>query len=412
MSFFNLRKNDFLFIGICFSLFVFSFDYKLTEFFRILDVLWILLFGLFLISNPKINKEQLILFLLIFFFIFISSYIGIIKKNSIEISRFVFIYKYLFVFITPWMIVSVVKTEKQIRIVNRLLLISFILLSSWSYMYIYFKSQGLIGGNPRPSYPFGNYYINDAHVFSSYLGFFLGGYLIYLKKFFNHNIILSLLICANCFVGLIATGSRTGILLTIITFLVIGTLKLITILRFLFQTKPFLKKKKIIHFILFIILIIMAILTLPFVSELLNIQFAVTERALNFNLIGDESSIGRIRKLIVALNEAQYSGWLLGSGLSSEKVWYDGIFSILLAHGGLLLILSIFVLYIQLIKKAYLNSKNQKYFFNFLFLILLYLISNLLTEHVFVQRNSFPILVLISITYINTLNTKMRFKGI
>jgi len=409
MSYFKLRKNDFLFIGICLSLFVFSFDYKLTEFLRILDVLWILLFGLFLISNPKINKEQLILFLLIFFFILISSYIGIKKNNSIEISRFIFIYKYLFVFITPWMIVLVVKTEKQIRIINRLLLISFILLSSWSYMYIYFKFLGLIIGNPRPSFPFGNYYINDAHVFSSYLGFFLGGYLFYLKNFFNHNIILSFLICANCFVGLIATGSRTGILLAIITFLVIGTLKLITILRSLLQPKLFLKKKKIVHFIILIILMIVAISILPFISEQLNIQFDVTKRALNFDLIGDKSSVGRIKKLIVALNEGQYSGWLLGTGLSSEKVWYDGIFSILMAHGGVLLIFSIFLLYTQLIIKAYFSSKNQKIFFNFLFLVLLYLISNLITEHVFIQRNSFPILVLISITYINTLNTKMRY---
>ena len=198
-------------------------------------------------------------------------------------------------------------------------------------------------------------------------------------------------------------------MLAIITFLVIGTLKLITILRFLLQPKLFLKKKKIVHFIILIILMIVAISILPFISEQLNIQFDVTKRALNFDLIGDKSSVGRIKKLIVALNEGQYSGWLLGTGLSSEKVWYDGIFSILMAHGGVLLIFSIFLLYTQLIIKAYFSSKNQKIFFNFLFLVLLYLISNLITEHVFIQRNSFPILVLISITYINTLNTKMRY---
>jgi hypothetical protein len=128
--------------------------------------------------------------------------IGIIMYGTPDLTRLVFLYKYLFIFVLPWVFVAVVRTDEQIKIINKLILINFILLSSWTYIYLILLSNGSISGSLRPSFPFSNDYgVTDAHLYSSYLGFFLVTYMLYLRDFFNHNLITSFLIGLNGLVG-------------------------------------------------------------------------------------------------------------------------------------------------------------------------------------------------------------------
>ena len=101
----------------------------------------------------------------------------------------------------------------------------------------------------------------------------------------------------------------------------------------------------------------------------------------------------------------EFSGWLFGNGLNADMLWYDGIFSMLLAHGGLIFILFIFIFYYFLIKKKTLSNLNEN-FLKFKYLFFLYLLSNVITEYVFVSRNSFPVLIMLSILYLNSSDKK------
>jgi len=395
---------------LCLCLVVFPINYKIIASFRLLDICVVILFIFFLMTNPKVNRTLLLpLFFAIFFFS-LSNMIGTLKNASIELVKLGFIYKYLFIFIIPWMVVSIVKTKEQIKVVNWLLLINFILLSSWTYIYQFLLVSGYIRGNFRPSFPFSNDYMySDAHLYSSYLAFFLIVYIFYLRRFFNHKIIISVLIVINGTIGLLLTGSRTGVVLVVLSFF----LYCIYSFSNLFSIKKRLKIKRnsIIYSVIFsFVIIILLIFIVPYIDEFILKNKILIERAFEFNLTDDQSSLGRIQKLMIGIEDAQYSGFLLGVGLHSSLIWYDGLFAILIAHGGILFILSIFIFYYIIIKKAYLKSLNQKDFLLFLMMIVLYLASNLITEYVFVSRNAFPILVELSILYASILNNKEQRK--
>lgn len=397
MASLKINLNNFFFLGICIGLVVFSINYKFFGFLRILDLIILTLFGFFLFLKPKINNKQLVTFLLIAFVFTLSTYLGVLKNGPIKISRLIFIYKYLFIFLLPWLIVSVIKTEKQIIVVNKLLLINFILLSIWSWMYVYLRSIELIRGTPRPSFPTLNFFQSDAHLYSSYLGFFLSAYILYIKDFFRHNLFLSFIISFNGIVGLLMTGSRTGILLISITFLAISFSKFKDYLNLVSKLKKIQIKK--LFFTLSILIFLIEILFM-FQYELINNFNHLIRRAINFNLLNDFSSLSRLTKLTLSFEEVSHLGWLLGNGLKSKLIWYDGIFSMLMAHGGLLMIILFVVFYFLIMKRIYVNDFNKKNHKIFVFLIGIYLISNLITEHIMISRNAFPVLVFLATMYV------------
>lgn len=406
MKFLKININNFFFYLIISCLIVFSINFKILHSFRILDIILLCFIGLFILTNPKINKQQFFLFILIIFCFLISCFIGFYRKGFIEIDKLAFIYKYLIIFLVPWLIVEIIKTEKQIKIINFLLLIQFIFLSSWAWIYVYLNNLGFIQGHSRASFPSSDFYNNDSHLFSSYLSFFLVTYFLYLKKFFQHKLLFSFLIIINGIIGLLMTGSRTGILLVFITFIFFLISKLINFFKYVSTSKFLFKKKDICKFIYNLITLIFLIIFFYYVAFdfVVNTQY-LFQRSLYFDLYNDQSSNDRIYKLRWAINEVEFSGWLFGNGLNADMLWYDGIFSMLLAHGGLIFILFIFIFYYFLIKKKTLSNLNEN-FLKFKYLFFLYLLSNVITEYVFVSRNSFPVLIMLSILYLNSSDKK------
>lgn len=399
----KINLNNSCFFLICFGLVVFSINYEIVLSFRLLDIVFLALFVLFLFLNPKINKIQLAVFSLIVIFYLISNLVSSFGNHFFDFSRLGFIYKYLFIFTVPWAVVFVIKTKKQIKVVNWLLLISFIFLSSWTYVYLSLLSSGKISGSFRPSFPLSSDYMySDAHLYSSYLGFFAVVYLFYFRNFFNHSMIVAFAIFLNGLVGLVLTGSRTGLILVGLSILIYSLYFILKI----FSSKQVLviRKKVFFYFVLFLFSIFSLIIVfMPSIDLFFHDYERLIERAFNLDLANDQSSQGRIYKLMIGIEDAEYAGLLLGLGIYSSLTWYDGLFSILLAHGGLLFIFSIFLFYYFIVKKAAINSTNQKEFLLFLLLVILYLIANLITEYVFVTRNAFPVLVLLSILYTSIL---------
>ena len=146
MVFSKFNLNNFIFFGICICLITSPFNYKLIGFLRLVDCFYIFIFVIFIFLNPKISKIRLILLSCITLILFISSILGY-KKNGFDPTKIVFIYKYFLIFSIPWVIVSIIKQKRQIEIINQIILIIFILLSCWSYIYVYLELNNIIIGN-------------------------------------------------------------------------------------------------------------------------------------------------------------------------------------------------------------------------------------------------------------------------
>ena len=396
---FKVNINILLFLLFSLGIALFAINHKTILFLRPVDIIFILVAIIFLFSNPKINKNSFMIFLLIVFIFIVSNVYGLIQGRFFDLLQIVFFYKYILIFMLPWIVVSIVKTNKQIMTINWLLLINFILLSSWTYIYFYLLKKDIIIGDVRPSFPFSSdYNLSDAHLYSSYLAFFLIAYIFYLRKSLNINPFFSYIIILNGIIGIFLTGSRTGVVSLSIALLFYS---FYFILKVLTTRNKFSLKRVIIFlgFLLFIFCLFMFLI--PYIEIFLNNFQWQIQRALNFDLANDESSLLRINMLSIALSDSYYSYFLLGSGFYSSLLFYDGLFPILIAHGGLIFMILIFLFYFINIKKLAKSSINKKGFLVFLLLTLVYLVSNLITEYIFVSRNAIPVLTLLSILYVD-----------
>jgi hypothetical protein len=392
------------FLLLCVCILVFPINYSFALSLRLFDILYILLFIVVLFTNPKVNKLLLILVIFIFIVFFISTLNGLIIKGPFETNKIVFVYKYFLIFSLPWVVVNIIKYDHQIRRINSLLLIVYFLLCIWVYLYSYLLSNGTIIGNIRPSFPLSNDYIyTDAHMYSSYLGFFLVAYMFYLRRYFNHRKPLTLFILINGLMAVIFTGSRTGIALVFLSIFIYLIYFLIKLPKF----KISFSKRKLISLITTSIVFIFSLLYFTeYINDFYQNYEKLISRSLNFQLSTDQSSLGRIKKLELSIEDINLSGVFIGLGLSSSLIWHDGLLSILLAHGGVILLISVLLFYWFIFLSLYIKIKNAKLEVVKLFrvlslLVIIYFFANIITEYIFISRNAFPILLLISNLYVS-----------
>ena len=114
----------------------------------------------------------------------------------------------------------------------------------------------------------------------------------------------------------------------------------------------------------------------------------------------------KIKKLELSIEDINLSGVFIGLGLSSSLIWYDGLLSVLLAHGGVILLISVLLFYWFIFLSLYIKIKNAKLEVVKLFrvlslLVIIYFFANIITEYIFISRNAFPILLLISNLYVS-----------
>jgi glucan phosphoethanolaminetransferase (alkaline phosphatase superfamily) len=259
------------------------------------------------------------------------------------------------------------------------------------------RTVGYIGGHPRVSYPFSNYNMSDAHVYSSYLSFTFVAYHEYIKKTLGHKSIHSYIVFILAVGALILTGSKTGLLIISLYFIIICK-------RFIKNISKKNLKIIIITTITFAITILILINT-PKDND--NDSFNYTylyNRATTYNVKGDSIN-GRLEKGIRALNEISPNYLLIGNGPTGASMkWYDGGISILLAHGGVLGLLSL-IIYIYMIlarsKRRSIIGKSYGLHKVFTLLIFIYLILIVITEHFLLTRNLLPVATLLSVIYAN-----------
>ena len=112
-----------------------------------------------------------------------------------------------------------------------------------------------------------------------------------------------------------------------------------------------------------------------------------------------------MQKAITALNEISPNYLLIGNGPTGASLkWYDGGISILLAHGGVLGLLSL-IIYIYMIiarsKRRSIIGKASSLHKVFTLLLFIYLLLSVITEHFLITRNLLPVITLLSVIYAN-----------
>jgi hypothetical protein len=364
---------------------------------RINDVLiWVSILILLLTGNLRINKNLQFLFICTFILLNMSSFNGFFQGHFFRPEGAIFYIKYISIFIILILSAEFSKTLNERKMIANAIFYLFISLVVWVYIYLYLRSIAILTGNFRASFPFSSdFYISDAHVYSSLLGMLIFGYFYYIRQMLDHGYLFSMGVIFFSVISTILTGSRGGLAILIIGFLIMIIYKMRSIF--------LINKLRVRSLLALLFFILTLFLILFFYSDAveLNLYASLIERATNFDLTSDASSISRVQKLGVALDDWRAGGYVLGLGVfSCSLTWYDGLTSILLAHGGLsLLLLFIFILiftfYLIVITKN-IETRNK---YILCAIILMYLMANIITEYILISRNMLPVLTLIVLIY-------------
>ena len=326
------------------------------------------------IRNIQLKFQSLIIPLSILLLFSLNCYISLFSSTSIKIEGLAFFYKWMTPFIILLLLDNFYKSEHQLDLLHKNLLIFTCALSIWTILYTPLLLSGHIVGNFRPSYPFADdFHVSDAHVLSSSLG------ILFMTIYFLKKTSFKLLVLITTLIALLMTGSRTGILLLVIMFGA-NTIRTLFLLVHTKKVSP-----KLVFATVCILLITIIGLQFNLVDiDISNIVKTAT-RSININF-SDESADGRTQKLLLALSEFE-DNVLFGRGfLTAALTWYDGLFSIIIVHGGIIL-LTIFSLYILFVFSQ--HRKNWAFFVTFS----CFIVSNLITEHLLITRYILPVMI-------------------
>ena len=379
------------YLTICLSLITLPLNISLLGIVRLPDV-FIIISVIALASSKLKFKTVSVMIFSAFYILLLFSDLLYLWHDDIRYSGIVFYYKYSLIFIIPYILSHTIINRKRILFLVKILYLVYLVLVIWVYIYYVLRVNGLIQGNPRVSYPFSDYHMSDAHVYSSYLSFTFVAYFEYFRKVLNHGKIISSIVLVFTVVAIILTGSKTGLLILMIYSFVV-------VIRLRGNMNTF------IGYIIVISLVvsIMSFIVPQKILEDKNIE-TLYMRSVTVNL--NDSSIGsRYNYFINAVDEIGGKLLLIGNGPTGAKQkWYDGGISIILAHSGLLGLL----LLLSYIYMLFINSKKYSYYrYNyrlhrvFTLLLFIYFILSVITEHYLITRNILPAATVLSVIYAN-----------
>ena len=393
------KPNVFTFYLFCISILTIPINISFINGIRLSDIFFITSFLLLIFVNQRVDYKILFIFSAFFGILLISTYTTLLFSSHINIARFAFFYKYSLIFLIPFVVINLTTNKSRLKKLLLRLYFVFIILTGWVYLYFILRYSGVIQGNPRVSFPFSNYNKPDAHVYSSYLVFFVIAYHEYIRKVLQHGTIRSSIVSILSVIALFMTGSKTGVLIFIIYIIIM-------IFFFMFRFKR--SHLKIVVSSIFIAIIMYNFYIFGFSQylsdEMQHDTSTLFKRATQYQA-SDISISVRYNNFFVAMDEIEKYYFLIGKGpIGASSIWYDGGMSIILAHGGLLGISSL-LLYIFLIliktKKITFSVETKRLYKTFVLLLFIYILLNLITEHFLLTRNLLPAATMLSIIYAN-----------
>lgn len=335
----------------------------------------------------KINIRLLALSSFILVILLFSDFLSLSLHGFYSLFGGYFYYKYFVIFLVFFVSCTIFS-----RFFSRSILYAFMFfnlcLACWVVLSVYFLPISYLDANGRPSFPFSkDYSQSDAHLASALLGLGLVFYFSVLRSFLRSRVLTDFLFLSLMPAALVATGSRSGI--AILGFFIL-TLCTINFFKNIFSFRLGGRFFKVLLLGLFLFFFIY------FISSILAFDL-FQYRAFNFDLIADESSNIRVEMFYFALGESSTNGYLFGAGPSAAYgYFYDGLASILIAHGGVLLLFLIFII-VSTYFFIVLSGSRGDFFRRSVVasFILAVFLANIISEYVFVTRGAIPMIAML-----------------
>jgi len=389
----------------------FGISIKLSGGVQLIDVM-LSVFFISVFWTVRARYHSYLLIVVFYFILVVSNVTGLLSGRNFYFEQVIFFYKYFVVLFLPLAIISVVNTKERLFFLYRFLYLVFLVLSFWSIARVGLISSGYFRGSLRSGFPTVplDGYSTDAHLFSCYLIMMFVAYMEFYRRFYRHTFLKTSVIVTFSLLACFGTGSRTFLLILFLYALFFSVRWIATSLSSSYRYLGLISLISLLS-IFFIVIGVFSHSIDVLVVRIPEVDFYLS-RALDFNLAQDDSSLSRISKLFIAIDSVSEVGYALGNGpIFSDLVWYDGIISVLIAHGGLTLLFYSFLLIVFIIcsvGSAFLRSGfyNQLISFNVIFS--LYCSANIVTEYVLVTRNALPIIIFLSLYYVHF----SRFKGV
>ncbi len=396
------KFNLFIFflIIICFPI-----NAKIFYYFRPSDI-FIIIFTLSFLFMIRIKNDYLILILSVFVIILISTFFSFQYYESIdqEFKGIIYIYKILTILIIIFGINHAYKNG-YINSINKILFYLFIFQILWVFVYFILVQNNLLQGNMRVSFFLSNLEdrrMSDSHLYGNYLAMTLIVYSIYWREKLNHNAYISFFIHILTIFACLLTGSKNPLLILFLYY------------SFLVFEKLFIKINYFKLLIYLLVFLTFIFFTFQFIENIIinfsnylfyenNRVYLIFSRVYNAFLdpFSTDSVLGRIKNLYLAIDIAANYNFVFGRGLNGEFRYLDGIHSNIIALGGfsLLLIFIIFIFYLLFsLQKKTISYSNNRIFYIFL---AAFIISNIITEFIFVTRWMIPIVSIGTIIYLS-----------
>ena len=405
LNYFN-KINYVLFILV---LILYPINHKFFLFVRPADVAIIILFFSFLIFY-KINIDYILLLLLSFLFIFLSTFFSYSYFSEVKYGNFLFIYKILSI-ITIIACINHFSELKSSVFFHKLLFSLFIFQIIWVFIYAILLKFGL-DGNIRVSYFLSNLLdrrMSDAHLYGNLLSLSLVFYLMHWRQYFSINHFITIIIVSLTLIAIVMTGSKNPLLILILYF----SFFLIKKYRMNHKSNFLLK----FSFVLCIAIYLFSNQIMELIIFIINYIESTPYQALTsriYNSIvspqGDDSIFGRIKNLYEAIDSTHYSFGILGRGVNGDFKYFDGIHSLIISLGGFALLITVIIYIAFSYIKVISSYKNYSGLKNYLIFFSLFLISNIITEFVFVNRWMIPAVSMLILSYLDCFRSSSEKK--
>ena len=405
LNYFN-KINYVLFILV---LILYPINHKFFLFVRPADVAIIILFFSFLIFY-KINIDYILLLLLSFLFIFLSTIFSYNHFSEINYGNFLFIYKILSI-ITIIACINHFSELKSSVFFHKLLFSLFIFQIIWVFIYAILLKFGL-DGNIRVSYFLSNLLdrrMSDAHLYGNLLSLSLVFYLMHWRQYFSINHFITIIIVSLTLIAIVMTGSKNPLLILILYF----SFFLIKKYRMNHKSNFLLK----FSFVLCIAIYLFSNQIMELIIFIINYIESTPYQALTIRIYnsiaspqGDDSIFGRIKNLYEAIDSTHYSFGILGRGVNGDFKYFDGIHSLIISLGGFALLITVIIYIAFSYIKVISSYKNYSGLKNYLIFFSLFLISNIITEFIFVNRWMIPAVSMLILSYLDCFRSSSEKK--
>jgi hypothetical protein len=387
----NSKRIDyFLFLVILIS---FPVNITLVSGLRISD--FVLLFGILYIVLYRrtvwTGESELVLMFAVV--VLVSLLYGYLAIGLVKSTNIFFLYKYSLPVLTVILLRSIVLSMDQTHRLVKLQIAMFIFMCLYVYAHIVLVLFGVIRAHLRVSFPFsflGNSeLVSDAPLYSAYLSnSFCFFYILTDRKIVKLPKIVFVSVILLFIPTIVLTGSRTGMMSAAISLFLYEVYNIVISL---IRGSARINTTKVALVLILILGLVLLLIVAGDTPEVRNL----VDRATNLDFANDISSQSRIRKMGLAIDSIMNeNAMLIGIGMQSTRMdWIDSsIGALLLMSGGLglVLVVSIILMYLARMKRE--NKRSETYIV-LLFVVINYVLSNLISEYFLVTRSVLPFLI-------------------